>query len=47
MKKKEEKKALKSYENIEFTWAKSILGKYKLLKKMNRAAYRKSMKPKA
>ena len=36
----------KEYEKVNYTWCKSILGKYRLMKKQNRDAYLKSKKSK-
>ena len=43
VKKKSQSKLPKNYEASAFTWTKSKHGKYKLLKKINKKAYRKSL----
>jgi len=42
MKEKKKKNIPKDYEAISFTWIKSSIGKYKILKKLNKLAYKKS-----
>jgi len=37
---------LREYEKTMVTWCKSIHGKYKLMKKLNKKAYTKSIQPK-
>lgn len=41
-----ENNKLKDYEKNKYTWCKSILGKYRLMKKNNRYAYIKSKEAK-
>tara|TARA_B100000287_G_scaffold352703_1_gene342242 strand:+ start:624 stop:767 length:144 start_codon:yes stop_codon:yes gene_type:complete len=43
VKKKDQTKQPKDYEAIAFTWTKSKIGKYKLLKRINKKAYKKSL----
>ncbi len=44
MKRNTKKNLKKDYETSLFTWTKSNLGKYKMLKKLNKLAYKKSKK---
>tara|TARA_B100000900_G_scaffold352514_1_gene320221 strand:- start:37 stop:183 length:147 start_codon:yes stop_codon:yes gene_type:complete len=37
---------LRDYEKTMGTWCKSVLGKYKLMKKLNKKAFIKSIQPK-
>ena len=37
---------LKDYEKIMTTWCKSVQGKYKIMKKLNKDAYKKSIRSK-
>ena len=41
-----DKNKLRDYEKIMVTWCKSVHGKYKLMKKINKKAFIKSIQPK-